>query len=84
MDLINREQAIETAINVACHIDYEWEYEQIASAMDRAFQSLPSADYISKVDAITAVGEAIADGRSWYKALKELGNETDEAETEEQ
>ena len=42
-DLIYREQAIEIAIDIACNLDRDWEYEQIASAMDNAFEKIPSA-----------------------------------------
>ena len=43
MDLIDREQAIEIAIDIACNLDRDWEYEQIASAMDNAFEKARQA-----------------------------------------
>lgn len=47
-DLISRKQAIETAIKIACNLDSDWEYEQIASAMDYALEQIPSAEKTGK------------------------------------
>ena len=56
---------------------------KLRAAVCNVLNEMPKAECITKSDAITAVGEAIADGRSWYKAIKELGNGKDnEAEEE--